>query len=234
MFSKMGGNTKSSYMALIPKESNPSTFNRFWLISLCNSSYKIVTKIIANRIKKVLLEIISENQGGFVPNRKTVDNVIVVQEAIHSSMKIKEKGIIIKLDMANAFDRVSLPYLMAALKKNWVLQRYNRVCISDPWIAPLINRIPSDFFQSTRGLRQGCPLSPFLYIIMAETLSRVLEKQRRERNITGVQIARGVKSINHSLFADDTLLLGDASSIIARRFKKVLEDFLQASWGALK
>jgi len=65
-------------LALVPKESNPSTFNRFCPISLCNSSYKIITKIIANRIKEVLPTIISENQGVFVPNRKIIDNVIIV------------------------------------------------------------------------------------------------------------------------------------------------------------
>jgi len=85
----MGGNTKSSYLALIPKESNPSTFSRFRPIFPCNSSYKIVTKIIENRIKKFLLEIISENQGGFVPSRQIIDNVIIVQEAIHSSVQRK-------------------------------------------------------------------------------------------------------------------------------------------------
>ena len=114
---KMGGNTKSSYLALIPKESNPTTFNRVRPISLCNSSYKIITKILANRIKKVLPLIISENQGGFVPNRQIIDNVIIVQEAVHPSIQKHEKGMIIKLDMANAFDRVSHPYLLVVLQK---------------------------------------------------------------------------------------------------------------------
>lgn len=68
---------------------------------------------------------------------------------------------------------------------------------------------------------------------MAETLSRALEKQRKERNITGLIIAKGVKTINHSLFADDTLLLGGASTIIARRLKKILDEFLQVSGGLL-
>lgn len=179
----------------------------------------------------MLPKIISKNHRGFVHNRQIIDNVIVIQEAIHSSMQRKEKGIIIKLDMANAFDKVSLPYLMDALKNFGFSKDVIEVIqanISNPWIKPLINGRPSDFFQSTRG----CPLSPFLYIIMVETLSRVIEKQRRERNITGLQISRGVKSNNHSLFADDTLLLGGASSIIARRFKKVLEDFLQVSGGS--
>ena len=114
---KIEDNTKSSYLALIPKEANPSTFNRFRLISFCNSSYKIIKKIIANRIKEVLPIIISGNQGGFVPNRKIIDNVIIVQEAVHSSFLRQEKCLIIKLDMANAFNRVSHPYLMAVFQK---------------------------------------------------------------------------------------------------------------------
>lgn len=233
---KMGGNTKSSYLELIPKDANPSTFNRFRPISLCNSSYKIVTKIIVNRIKKVLPEIISENQGGFVPNRLIIDNVMVVQEAIHSSMKRKEKGIIIKLDMANAFDRVSLPYLRAILNKfsfSKEIIEVIKACITDPWITPLINGIPIEFFQSSRGLRQGCPLFPFLYIIMTDTLSRTLDTKRQERTLTGLQISKGIKSINHSLFADDTLLLGGSSCIIAKRLKKIIDNFLEVSGSLL-
>ena len=146
----------------------------------------------------------------------------------------QEKGLIIKLDMENAFDRVSHPYLMAVLQKLGFSREIVKViqaCISIPRITPLINGRPSDFFQTTRGLRQGCPLSPFLYIIMAETLRRALENQRKERNITRIRIEKGVKTINHSFFADETLLLGVVSTIITRRFKKVLDDFLQVSGG---
>jgi len=114
---EQGSNTKSSYLALVPKESNPSTFNRYRPISLCISSYNIITNIIENRIKEVLPIIISKNQGGFVPNKKIIDNIIIVQEVVHSSMIRQERGIIIKLDMANAFDRVSHPYLMDVLQK---------------------------------------------------------------------------------------------------------------------
>jgi len=231
MFSKkkLGGNIKSSYLALIQKEANPSTFNKFHPISLCNSSYKIITKIIANRVKEVFPIIISENQGGFVPNRKIIDNVIIVQKAVHSNMLRQEKGLIIKLDMANAFNKVSQSYLMVVLQKlgfSREIVEDIHASISTPWIAPLINGRTSDFFQSTRGPRQGCPLSPFLNIIMAETLSSALKNQRKERNITGIKIAKGVKTITHSLFADETVLLGGASTIIARRLKKILDDFL--------
>jgi DNA-directed RNA polymerase specialized sigma24 family protein len=64
--SKIGGGTNSSFLALIPKEKGAISFGRFWPISLCNTSYKLITKIIANRIKKILPAIIPENQGGFI------------------------------------------------------------------------------------------------------------------------------------------------------------------------
>eukprot|EP00253_Pinus_taeda_P008030 PITA_08030 len=138
--------------------------------------------------------------------------------------------------MANAFDRVYHTFLRAALKKFDFSSNFVSIisgCISNPWTAPLINGRPSKFFRSSRGLRQGCPLSPFLYIIMAETLSVHLENFRNKREITGICIERGIKEINHSLFADDTLLIGGASSLMARRFKRVLDAFLQASGGKL-
>jgi len=75
---KIGGNTKASFLALIPKVPNPTSFGRHRPISLCNLSYKIITKILKNRIKKNLPTIISENQGGFVPRRQITDNVIIV------------------------------------------------------------------------------------------------------------------------------------------------------------
>eukprot|EP00253_Pinus_taeda_P001755 PITA_01755 len=101
---KVGGGSNSTYLALIPKETNLETFARFRPISLCNASYKILAKLLANRIKPLLNRMISSNQGGFVEGRHILDNVIQVQEIIHSKKQRKEKGMLIKLDMANAFD----------------------------------------------------------------------------------------------------------------------------------
>eukprot|EP00253_Pinus_taeda_P008374 PITA_08374 len=233
---KMGSSIKSSHLALIPKDPNPQSFDRFRPISLCSVSYKIITKILANRLKKILPSIISENQGGFVPRRHITDNVILIQEAIHSSISRNERGMIIKLDMVNAFDWVNHSFLQAVLKKFGISEHFtSRVmeCISSNWTAPLINGRSCSAFKSSRGLRQGCPLSPFLYIIMAETLSLHLENKRRLKEITGIDIVRGAKGINHSLFTDDTLLIGGASSLMASRFKETLDLFLQASGGKL-
>ena len=93
---KVGGCTNSTFLALIPKEVNPSSFDRFHPISMCNASYKILSKIITNIFKILLSKLISPLQGGFVKGRHLVDNVIQVQEAIHSSFQRKEKGMLIK------------------------------------------------------------------------------------------------------------------------------------------
>ena len=78
------GETNSSFLALIPKEKNPSTLDRFRPISLCNIGYKVITKVIYNCLKEVLTSIIPKNQGAFVKGRHIIYNIIVVQEAIHS------------------------------------------------------------------------------------------------------------------------------------------------------
>eukprot|EP00253_Pinus_taeda_P008823 PITA_08823 len=136
---KMGEITKSSHLVLIPKDPNPHSFECFRPISLCNVSYKIVTKILSNRLKKLLPYLISENQGGFVPKRQITDNVILIQESIHSSINRKERGMIIKLDMENTFDRVNHQFLADVLKKFGISSKFISIimeCISNPWTAP--------------------------------------------------------------------------------------------------
>jgi ribonuclease HI/exonuclease III len=230
--SKLGGSTNSSFLALIPKEKGAISFNRFRPISLCNTSYKIIAKVIANHLKTTLPYIVPENQGGFVQGRHIADNIILVQEAIHSSVLRKEKGMVVKLDLANAFDRVRHDFLFEVMKKfgfdmhfiSWI-----KACIGSPWIAPLVNGKVSGFFKASRGLRQGCPLSPLLYAIQASALSFQLENAQTSKDLMGLHITPGVKDINHAQFADDTLLLGGASPIIAGKFKEELDAYAKAS-----
>eukprot|EP00253_Pinus_taeda_P008172 PITA_08172 len=189
---KIGGCTNSAFLALIPKEKGANYFSRFRPISLCNIGYKVITEVIANRLKRILPKIILDNQGGFIHGRQLVDNFVLVQEAIRE-------------------------------RKKWI-----RACISEPWIAPLVNERAAEFFKATRGLRQGCPLSPLLFILQASALSFYLQRKQQEQVIAGLCIARGVKSINHALFVDDTLLLGAATPHSTIKFKEVLEDYCKA------
>jgi hypothetical protein len=229
---KLGGSTNLAFLALIPKEKGALSFNRFRPISLYNTSYKLLTRIIANRMKAILPLIIPENQGGFIKGRHIADKIILVQEALHSSIQRKDKGMIINLDLANAFDRFNHRFLFAVMRKfgfdktfvNWI-----KACIGSPWISPMVNGRVTKIFQASRGLRQGCPLLPLLYSIQASVLSYQLENSQAQNNLQGLRIAQGVKYINHDQFADDTLLLGGASPIIANFFKEELDAYAAVS-----
>jgi len=182
--------------------------------------------MIANRIKNILPTIIQENQGGFVKGRHIMDNIILVQEALHSSIQCKDKGMIIKLDLENYFDRVRHKFLFRVMEKlgftspfiNWI-----KSCIASPWIAPLVNGRDIKFFQAFWGLRQACLLSPLLYAIQASVLSFQLDYGQTHLNLSRLWISTWVKDINHSQFTDDTLLLRGMSTVIAKKFKKELD-----------
>eukprot|EP00253_Pinus_taeda_P015281 PITA_15281 len=93
----------------------------------------------------------------------------------------------------------------------------------------MVNGRPASFFQAHRGLRQGCPLSPFLYILMADSLSRKLNAEMITGDLPGIRIANALNPINHALFADDSILLGGASTRIATNFDAVLKSYCRAS-----
>jgi hypothetical protein len=119
--------------------------------------------IIATRIKKVLLKIISKNYGEFMQNRQIIDNIMLFQDDIHSSKENKEKGTKIILDMANAFNQVRYSFLFLVMSKLWFSPSFIKwisSCVSTPWIVPLVNGCPTSLFQGSKGLRQGCPMSP--------------------------------------------------------------------------
>ena len=147
-------------------------------------------------------------------------------------MERKQQGLAIKLDMANAFDKVNHFFLFEIMpifvfSKRFV--RWVKACISNSWIAPLVNGRPTKFFQATKGLRQGFPMSPFLYLLVVESTSRKLQQLQESGDLKGLNIARGVNVVNRAQFVDDTIMLGGVSSISAEIFKCALSTFLKAS-----
>ncbi|KAF5477145.1 hypothetical protein F2P56_003817 [Juglans regia] len=156
--------------------------------------------------------IISPTQSAFVPGRMILDNVIVAFEALHSMSTIgkgKQGYMAVKLDMNKAYDRVEWAFLEKVMMKmgfnpRWISLIMN--CITSVSYSILINGAPQASFVPSRGIRQGDPLSPYLFILVSEVLSSLLNHAENVKDIHGFPICKGNLSINHLFFADDSLL----------------------------
>lgn len=179
----------STFLALIPKEEEANTPTKFRPIFLCNVIYKIISKVIAKRLKPILQGLISEEKLGYVEGRQILDNILLAQEMIHTLHSRKITGMMMQLDVSKAYDKVNWNYLEAILKAfsfanqwiKWILAliKYTKFSI-------LVNGAPADQFSPSRGLKQGDPLSPFLFFILMEGLSRLIRSTKEEGRIRGL------------------------------------------------
>lgn len=219
-------------IVLIPKIPSPRKVAEFRPISLCNFSYKIISKAIVNRMKKILHALISPNQSAFVPGRCVVDNAILGYECIHS-LRNRRQGrsgwAALKLDMSKAYDRVEWSFLRQLMLKmgfdpQWVELIWS--CISSVTFSFNLNGIKCGHIVPSRGLRQGDPLSPYLFLLCAEGLSKLLHGALVRKQISGLSLARNGFPISHLLFADDSLLFFKAKlseAVVIRNLLKIYE-----------
>ncbi|KAL0287951.1 UNVERIFIED_CONTAM: hypothetical protein Scaly_2750400 [Sesamum calycinum] len=168
----------TTILALIPKVRAPSTVSDFRPISCCNVLYKVITKIIVQRLRLVLDKLISPSQNAFVPGRSIGDNILLAQELFAG---YNRQGLpmrcALKVDLRKAYDTVEWDFLSAVLQMfgfpgtfiGWVEE-----CVTTPMFSVCINGNPHGFFKGSRGLRQGDPMSPFLFVLIMEVLQLML------------------------------------------------------------
>lgn len=200
-----------TFVAPIPKCKSPTSPKQFRPISLCNVIMKIVTKTIANRVKPILPDVIDGEQSAFVRGRLITDNALIAMECFHW-LKKKTKGkkgmMALKLDMGKAYDKTEWEFIQEVLWASGFPQSITKTimgCITTVSYQFLINGLPSQSIVPERGIRQGDPLSPYIFILCANILSGLVHKEAQNNNLHGIQVARGAPKITHLLFADDNL-----------------------------
>ncbi|KAG6488356.1 hypothetical protein ZIOFF_049599 [Zingiber officinale] len=226
----------STTIVLIPKVDSAQRWQDFRPISLCNVSYKIISKLMAQRMASVIGKVISPAQSGFVPGRLISDNILMAQELDHKlNYHIRGGNLILKLDMTKSYDRVQWGVLfrvMAAFGFSESVIAFIRRCVTSSWFSILVNGQLSSFFRSQRGLRQGDPISPFLFILAAELLSRGIESLFAA--YPGMAYATGCDMrVSHLTYADDVVLFLNGSLDCVRRGKGFLDSYEAQSGQAI-
>lgn len=201
-------------------------------ISLYNVILKIIMKVLANRFKPLLSRLISLNQTSFMEGRKILYGIILTNEIIHSLKQTRTQGMLLKVDLAKAYDKVNWRFLKEVLeaygfKHDWVKWIGN--LISTTFFSVLVNGSPSATFQSSRGLSQGDPFSPFLFILLVEGLGRTLKAQQNQGEIRGICPHEEMTPQTHQQFVDDTMLMGVDLVREAKAIKNMMDTFKQAS-----
>lgn len=195
---------------------------------MIGSIYKVLSKLLANRLSTVLLKIISQTQTGFLPNRNIAEGVLIANEVVDEVRHSNFSCVIFKADMEKAFDSVSWDYLFLMMRSmgfsekwiNWI-----RECLRTARIVILVNGSPTNEVSMSRGLRQGDPLSPILFLIAAEGISGLVKATKQLDIFKGIAVGSKKIEISHLQYADDTLLIGVASESEIRAMKAIMRCF---------
>ena len=225
---QLSATQRRGIIKLIPKkDAEPDLIKNWRPITLLNCDYKIAAKAIANRLKKVIPKLVNSDQTGFIKGRFIGENIPLINGVINFAAAKNIPGLLLFLDFEKAFDSLNWSFIQRTFKHfnfgssmiNWVKTFYNNIesCV-------LNNGWSSNFFKPERGVRQGCPLSPYLFILCVEVLA---EKIRNTKDVKGIFVNQN--EIKISQYADDTTLILDGSKKSLRVSLQVLERFRTVS-----
>lgn len=231
----MNPRINETLICLIPKGSAPKTASEYRPIALCTIRYKIIAKILTRRLQSILAELISFHQSAFVPGRAISDNILITHETLHylkSSKAEKRCSMVIKTDMSKAYDRIEWGFLEEVLKRlgfrriwiGWVME-----CVTTVSYSFLVNGAVYGRVTPSRGLRQGDPFSPYLFILCTEVLSGLCKNAQIDGSLWGLQVTQKSPFVNHLLFADDTMLFCKTDVKNCKALKNILKRYEKSS-----
>jgi len=220
----------SAYITLLPKKADAAEVKDFRPISLIHSFAKLVTKLLVNRLAPLLPSLVSASQSAFVRGRRIHDNFMLVQQMVKSLHKMKEAHILLKLDISKAFDSVSWSFLLEVLRKVGFGQRWrDLICLilSTSSTQILVNGEPGDTIYHRRGLRQGDPLSPMLFILVMDVLNSLVNYATSVGLLQPLVLQQARHRV--SFYADDAVIFLRPYSLDLITIKHLLDFFGHAS-----
>lgn len=219
----------ATILTLVPKKPNASIMGDFRPIACCNVIYKCITKILSNRMLPILNSLISRNQSAFIPGRCISENVLLAQELVRNYHRNgSSPRCTMKVDLMKAYDSVDWEFIVHCLScfgfparfTNWI-----KMCITSPRFSISLNGTLVGYFKGEKGLRQGDPLSPYLFVLAMEVFSRIMKDYTREGSGFKFHHNCSKMKLTHLCFADDMLIFSDASLSSISIIKAALLEF---------
>ena len=180
--------------------------------------YKIISKVLANRLKAILPHLITENKSVFLFVRLITYNVLLAFEPMHY-LEHKRDGkdcfMAVKLDMSKAYDRVEWGFIEKVMERMDFHERWISLvmhCISTISYSVLINGVAYGSIIPTRGLHRGDPLSSYLFLLCVDGLSSLINNAARNQRLSGISMCRGCPMVTHLFFVEDNLFFSKAST----------------------
>ncbi|KAI3775666.1 hypothetical protein L1987_45415 [Smallanthus sonchifolius] len=218
----------SSFISLIPKVSDPTDLGEYRPINLIGVISKVISKVLANRLKKVMGKVTHETESAFLSGRYILDGPLIISEILAWATRMGKELFMFKIDFEKAYDNVHWEFLISVMRQMKFLEKW---CM---WIkgvlesarsSVLVNGSPTFEFGCGKGIRQGDPMSPFLFIIVMEALSCMLRRACDTGSFHGVCLPNGGLIVSHLLYADDAMVMGEWSQYNFKALKRILRIF---------
>jgi hypothetical protein len=222
----------SSHIVLVPKIDNPTTIGDYKPISLPNSSIKLLTKILSNRLQKVITKLIHKNQYVFIKERSIDGCLAWAFEYLYLCKRSKKEMVILKLNFEKAFDRIEHKVIAKVMQHKCFDQKWNmwmKMIMESCKSSILLNGVPGKVFHFKRGFRQGDPLSPLLFVLAADLLQSIVNDAMHKRVLSLPLPERCGPNFPIVQYADDTLLVLEACPRQLLALKALPDTFVEST-----
>ncbi|XP_062100714.1 uncharacterized protein LOC133806637 [Humulus lupulus] len=222
----------STILTLIPKMEHPKTAADYRPIAYCTTLYKCISKMLCHRVSGILPKLVNQNQGAFIKDRSLAHNVLILQDLLKGyNRKYSSPRCLLKIDLSKAYDSIDWDFLENLLKAFNFPDRFIRwimTCMRGASYCLMLNGRLHGNFQGGKGLRQGDPISPLLFVIVMEYLTRSLLQAAKGKGFKFHPLCKSLNLIN-LCFADDLLVVCKANSSSIQIIQHSLEEFSAAS-----